>query len=144
MIRVTLDTNVLASGATSVAGPVAILMEAWRRADLIVVVSSHILAELEEAPRNPYFAQQLDRRARNVYLRLVRQRAIVIPITTPVPTIVSEYDDNLVLATADSGGVAYLVTGDAELLRLGAFRDVAILSPRSFLAVLDPRERAEP
>ncbi len=119
-------------------------MEAWRRADLIVVVSSHILAELEEAPRNPYFAQQLDRRARNVYLRLVRQRAIVIPITTPVPTIVSEYDDNLVLATADSGGVAYLVTGDAELLRLGAFRDVAILSPRSFLAVLDPRERAEP
>lgn len=137
MIRVTLDTNVLASGATAVVGSIATLMDAWRRADLTVVISSHILAELEDALRNPYFAQRLDPRARNVYLRLVRQRATVIIITTPIPSNVSDYADNLVLATAESGGVGYVVTGDAELLRLGAFHDISILAPRAFLDLMD-------
>lgn len=144
MIRVTLDANVLASGSLAVAGSIAALIEAWRRGEFAVTLSAPIVAELERALSKPYFAHRLDPRARTAYLRLVHVRSAIIPITTPIPNLVSEYPDNLVLATAESGGVAYLVTGDAELLRLGAVHDITILSPRAFLEVLDREGEAAP
>lgn len=42
-------------------------------------------------------------------------------------------DDDWVLATAIAGGAELIVTGDEDLLALGAYRDVAILTPRQFL-----------
>jgi hypothetical protein len=33
----------------------------------------------------------------------------------------------------------YLVTGDRQLLRIGSYRGVAIVSPRDFLTLLDER-----
>jgi len=48
------------------------------------------------------------------------------------PGRVRDKDDLPVLGTAIAGSVAALVTGDQELLALGLFRGVAILSPRDF------------
>jgi len=42
-------------------------------------------------------------------------------------------DDDWVLATAIAGQAEAIVTGDGDLLALGAFQGVAILSPRQFL-----------
>ncbi|MFM7043235.1 MAG: putative toxin-antitoxin system toxin component, PIN family [Planctomycetaceae bacterium] len=53
------------------------------------------------------------------------------PIAVP-PGTVRDKDDLPVLGTAIAGSVAALVTGDQELLALGLFRGVAILSPRDF------------
>ena len=44
--------------------------------------------------------------------------------------------DDLVLATAERGNAAYIVTGDRELRMLGRFLDIEIVSPRRFLDVL--------
>jgi predicted nucleic acid-binding protein len=45
---------------------------------------------------------------------------------------VRDKDDLPVLGTAVAASAAILVTGDQELLGLGLFRGVAILSPRDF------------
>ena len=42
-------------------------------------------------------------------------------------------DDDWVLATAVAGEAEIIVTGDGDLLDLGGFRGIAILSPRGFL-----------
>ena len=136
MIRATLDTNALASGAVAVAGPVAALIDAWRHRDLEVVVSPHIVTELERTLGKPYFARRLSPRMREEFLRLVRENTTIVTITTPVPNVLRTRADNLVLATAESAGVAYIVSGDRELQQLGRYQDIAILSPRDFLDLL--------
>lgn len=136
MIRVVLDANVLASGAVAGAGSVAAIMDAWRRGDLEVTVSAHILDELARALTKPYFAGRLPPSLRGEFLALVREMAVLVTVVTEVPTAVSDPADNLVLATAESAGAAYLVTGDRELQRLGRYRDIVILSPQAFQAIL--------
>ncbi len=73
-------------------------------------------------------------------MQLLRDKAEPTSVTIAVIGIASHPEDDLVLATAVSGNVDYLVTGDLKLQALGRFRDVAIVSPRSFL---DRLERAD-
>ncbi len=56
----------------------------------------------------------------------------------PLPTpVCRDPDDDWVLATAIAGGAEAIVTGDADLLALGVFQGIRILSPRQFLQGLE-------
>ena len=55
------------------------------------------------------------------------------PLDTPV---CRDPDDDWVLATALAGQAEVIVTGDNDLLTIGAFRGIAILSPRRFIESL--------
>ena len=136
MIRATLDTNVLASGALDTHSAVAQVIEAWFRAEFVVVLSPYILDELDSALEKPYFAQRLRRESTAKYIALVRQFARVVPITDTLPRVASHPEDDRVLATAVSGKVDYLVTGDRNLQALGKYQTVTVISPRDFLRVL--------
>jgi putative PIN family toxin of toxin-antitoxin system len=127
------DTNVLASGAIAKTGPVASLFDAWQRGQVQVMISTHIRSEPERALTNSYFASRLDEVSRQAFLDLVRTTSTLVTITVPVPTIAKTGGDNLVLATAESAGASYLVTGDAELQRFGRYKATIIVSPRQFL-----------
>ena len=137
MIRAVFDTNVLASGAIAITRPVASLIDAWRRGEVQVVVSPHILGELDGALSNAYFVARLDADRRAAFLTLARTTATTVAITAPIPNVASTRDDNLVLATAESAGVPYLITGDAELLRIGQYKGILILSPRQLHDLLE-------
>lgn len=137
MILAVLDTNTLASCAIASTGPLAILRDAWQRRQFDVVVSSHILGELERALSKPYFVQRLDEQTREAYLTFARTSTTMTAITTPLPDVAMTRGDNLILATAESAGAAFIVTGDAELLRLRAYKTIAIVSARQFVDVLE-------
>ena len=137
MILAVFDTNVLASCAIAKTGSIASLRHAWQQGTVRVVVSSHILGELERTLGNAYFASRLDTRQRERFLDFVRTDTMMVIITASAPNIAATHGDNLILATAGSGGASFIVTGDAELLRLGAFKTVAIVSARQFLGVLE-------
>jgi predicted nucleic acid-binding protein len=74
--------------------------------------------------------------------------ATVVEIAEPVPEVVPDVPDNLILATALGGGARYLVSGDRALRQLGQFQGVQILSASEFLAVIagaeDPSGAIEP
>jgi predicted nucleic acid-binding protein len=62
--------------------------------------------------------------------------ATVVEISGPIPTALPDVPDNVILATALSGGASHLVTGDRSLQRLGHFRDVQIFSAHQFLILI--------
>src|SRR4051794_29906759 len=140
MIHVTLDTNALASGALERPGAIAQILHYWRRGHLVLVISGHILEELERTLSKPYFANRIADSDRRLFLSLLREYAMVVEIAGPVPTVVSEQGDNLVLATALGGAAPYIVTGDRELQELAEFEGIRIVSPRDFLTLLTAEE----
>ncbi|MBX3745871.1 MAG: putative toxin-antitoxin system toxin component, PIN family [Verrucomicrobiae bacterium] len=71
------------------------------------------------------------------FLTAYRERAtLVSPLPLPAP-VCRDSDDDWVLATAVAGRADVVVTGDQDLLVLGQYAGVRILSPRQFLEMLD-------
>lgn len=136
-MRVTLDTNTLASGAiASPGGTIARIIEAARAGIFDLFVSQHLFDELVSTLATPFFMRKLTSDESTGYVNLVRRVAQVVPITAEVQGVATHPEDDLVLATAVSGNADYLVTGDLKLQALGSFHGVAIVSPRAFLDVL--------
>jgi putative PIN family toxin of toxin-antitoxin system len=66
-------------------------------------------------------------------------RLTTIAITTPGDLLLSVVDDpsdNRYLECAVEGNATHLVSGDRDLLRLGRFEGIAIVTPQAFLEVL--------
>ena len=61
MIAAVVDTNVLASGFTIQGGASDLLLRAWLAGAWDLIVSDHILAELERTFQKRYFLQRLTR-----------------------------------------------------------------------------------
>ena len=130
-LRVVLDTNVLfASFATR--GLCEALFEACLHAHTIVL-SEHILAELRanlkrKLKADGAFLAQVD--------ALLREHAeIVVPMAVPKAAC-RDASDLPVLGTAVAGRADVLTSGDADLLALGRFRDIPILTPRQAYELL--------
>lgn len=71
-------------------------------------------------------------------LALYRQQAVWCePVDLGEP-VCRDPDDDRVLATARAGEAEAIVTGDADLLTLGTYSGVKILSPRDLLIRLGP------
>ena len=143
MIRAVLDANILVSGFPAATGTVAMLIDRWRAGEFLLVVSQHILDEVGRAWTKPYwqarFAPILIERA----LALLQQDADLTTITATVKGVATHPEDDVVLATAMSAQVDYLVTGDKHLQALGRYQNVTILSPRDFLTLLEQDDAQE-
>lgn len=139
MSRVVLDTNVLASGfvgryrADSTPGA---LLRAWRSGAFELVVSEILLTELTRTLGQPYFHRRLSAREIANVVPLLRREAIISPRSVTVVGVATHPEDDLILATAVSAAVDYLITGDKHLHGVGSFRGVHLLSPRAFLDLL--------
>lgn len=67
-------------------------------------------------------------------LPLYRQHAEWTDPARLPDAVCRDADDDWVLATALAGGGEAIVTGDADLLTLGSYSGVEIISPREFVA----------
>lgn len=131
-----LDTNVLASGFIRTWSPPGQLLIGWAAGAFDLIVSDPILAELASTLQHRYFLPRLPASGAAGVIDLLKREAVLTPITVEVHGVATHPEDDLVLATALSGAAGYLVTGDGQLLRLGSFQGVSILSPRTFLDLL--------
>ena len=137
MIRTVYDTNVLASGAAATRGILFAIIDPLTTGRITLVISFHIVEELENTLTKPYFMSRMRSKDIDTFLSLMSRVADVIPITLTVQGIATHPEDDLVLVTALSGNADYLVTGDKGLLNVGSYRGVTIVTPRAFLDVLD-------
>lgn len=81
MITAVLDTNVLAAGFVRPEPPPGRLLAAWQAGAYVLVVSGHILGELERTLEEPYFSRRLTRARRTADVALVREEAVMVAIS---------------------------------------------------------------
>ncbi len=140
MIRATDDTNVLASGFIRPGPPPGQILQAWRSGAFTLVLSEHILEELERTFEEPYFRRQLNLTQRAENPALLRAEAFIAPISVSVSGAATHPEEDMVLATALSGTAAFLVTGDVRFrTHVPRLLGVRLMSPTEFLEIL--RER---
>lgn len=140
MLRVVLDTNVLASGFRGrlvSQSPPAHIVRAWVRGDYPLLTSDHLMAEIRRALAKPYFVSTMSPEIVSVALDQIAQQAEEINVVPPVPKVATYWQDDLVLAAALAGEADHLVTGDGELLALGSYGDTSIVTVNEFVSILD-------
>ncbi|MDQ3225740.1 MAG: PIN domain-containing protein, partial [Chloroflexota bacterium] len=102
-----------------------------------LIVSPHILVELERTLTKPYYRTRRSQPQIESAERFVASVATVVVPTIVVSGVTPHAEDDLVLAAAVSAQADYLVTGDKRFQMVGAYMGVAILSPRAFLDYLE-------
>src|SRR5438270_4990525 len=135
MIRATLDTNVLAPGV--ITSPQTVhgqVLQAWRENKYSLVLSEVILTELSRTLSETYFSARLTAAQIEGTLNLFHSEATIVPRLVTVAGVATHPEDDLILATALSGRVDYLVTRDEKLnKKVQEYKGVVIVSPPVFL-----------
>ena len=130
-MRLVLDTNTALSGLLWARTPGS-LLNAAEAGQVQLISSAALLAELQGVLSRQKFVAQLDKRGLPVadvfdgYAALVElvHPAVVEPVVKRDPA------DDQVLATAVAGVADLIVSGDADLLDLQAFRGIPIVTAR--------------
>jgi putative PIN family toxin of toxin-antitoxin system len=136
-MKVFLDTNVLASAAATRGLCADVLREVLGSHELFL--SEQVLSELARALRSKFgIGQDLI----DDFIRLLRQDSLSAKSPDVPRVALRDKDDLHILGAAAVAGAQVLVTGDKELLALGRFGNLEILSPRQFWERLKtPRRR---
>jgi uncharacterized protein len=134
-VRAVIDTNVLLSGLLW-PGNSHVLIEQVRAGALTLVSSPVLLAELAEVAARSKFKDILARSNTNPELMLAQVRLLAeIVDPPPLPEPVSrDPDDDAVLALAAAARPDLIITGDKDLLVLGAHAGVPIVSAAEAVA----------
>lgn len=123
-MRVLLDTNVLVSAILFGGVPRELLRHAIR-GRFVPVTSSRLLDELEDLLERKFeFSPAAAAETRGEFEALAD---VVRP--KEVPRVCRDPDDDEVLAAAVAGRAAAVVTGDRDLLDLGTYGDIEIVTP---------------
>jgi putative PIN family toxin of toxin-antitoxin system len=133
-MRVVVDTNTLVS-ALLFTGSVSRLVPAWQSGRITMVVSRSILEEYLRVLAYPKF------RLTSEDVRELIEEEVLPFVETVNPrrrlrVAPRDPDDETLLECAVAGKVRFLVTGDRDLLDLGPFRRIEILTPGDLLARL--------
>ncbi|HEX9868083.1 MAG TPA: putative toxin-antitoxin system toxin component, PIN family [Candidatus Tectomicrobia bacterium] len=136
-----LDANVFVGAVLSSGGCPADILRAWRDERFHLVMSPAILEEIDRVLRYPKVRRRHRWQAEGLRLFIedLAHLAILTPGKLELHGIAEDPSDNRYLECAIEGDADYLVSGDQHLLRLGAYRKIAILTPRAFLGILEQR-----
>lgn len=130
-MRILYDTNVLI--ATLSRRESILQFKRIVQGQVIHTSSPFILAEVEAVLVEKMKVTK--QKAKAATRLLARQSIIVRPKT--IEKVCRDPFDDYIVAAAVAGKVEYLVTADQDLLVLGKYKNVVIITPRDFQGILD-------
>jgi len=134
--RVTLDSNIYISALVFGGKPMRLLEMATEGA-IRVGISDAIIAEVQRVLLTK-FGWSLERVAAAVEtIGTITEQATP---TEAVEIVKTDPDDNRVVECAMTAGSAFIVSGDVDLLALGEFRGITIVTAAAFLARFDEQD----
>lgn len=137
-LRAVLDTNVLVSGLISDHSPPRQLVDAWLDGRYTLVTSLHQAEELSHVLAYPRIAGRLHLSDAEVDLILAAllSQGQVVSGTLQLPGVTRDPKDDPLVACAVEGAADFLVSGDRDLLDLGAIENTRMVTPREFMQIL--------
>ena len=129
--RIVTDTNVLVSRLLAAQSVPGLAVREARRNGMLLV-SEATMNELAEVLARPRFDRYVSVENRKQFLRELGRRSEFVPIVCSVRECRDPKDDKF-LEVALNGRANRIITGDADLLVLDPWRDVAVLSPTDYL-----------
>ena len=127
--RVVLDTNVVISGLLG--GTATEVIRRWRGGAFDLIVSEEIVSEYEQVLKRPKF--KLPEWIVQELLDYIRSKAQWVEPHSIAESVVRDPFDTKFLEAAIAGHADWIVSGDKDLLDLGQFEAVAIISLREFM-----------
>ena len=136
--RVVLDTNVLISGLITAGGPPCRLVDAWLDGRFTLVTTLYQVQELNHVLSYPRIASRLRLPEEDLEMILVAllSEADLVPGHLQLPGVTRDPKDDPIVACAQEGGAGYIVSGDQDLLVLGEYEGIRVVSPRRFAEIL--------
>jgi putative PIN family toxin of toxin-antitoxin system len=130
-MRCVVDTNVLVS---AIVFPSSVPRQAVDKAlsEDVLLFSEFTMDELKEVLFRSKFDRYVSREERALFLAQLGSIAEFVPIIRLVRECRDPKDDKF-LEAALNGRADVIISGDADLLSLNPWRDVAILTPAKFL-----------
>jgi hypothetical protein len=137
-VRAVVDTNVIISALISPAGPPGQIIATWRLGRIIVVTSEAMLAELREAVHYPRVRRRIPMSDDELVTVLddLTSAATVLDEPGHMAVLIRDPDDAIFVEAAIAGEADYIVTGDRDLLELGSYEGIRIVTPAEFVALL--------
>ncbi len=135
-LRAVFDTNVFVSASLSknANSPTRELLERWKRKEFTLVICDQIAKEfIEKLEERNFPSDEIDEQVS----ALARAAEWVVVPEEKIESLLSDPDDNVIVACAVEGGANYLVTYDPHFDSLqGEYRGVKIVKAIPFLDVL--------
>jgi putative PIN family toxin of toxin-antitoxin system len=128
--RVTADTNIFISGLNFRGGKPFQLLELARAGKINLTVSKAILDEVADV-----LARKFDFTPADIVeaRQWITGMARTVKPAVQLDVIKEDPPDNRILECAVAAGSDYIVTGDKDLLRLGRYDSIRVLSVSDFL-----------
>ena len=138
LVKAVLDTNVLVSGLVVEGSHPRQILDAWLEGHYTLVTSLYLVEELIHVLSYPRIAERLrlDEAELEAILAALLARAEVTPGQLRLPGVTRDPKDDTVVACAVEGKVDYIVSGDRDLLALGEYEGIEIVTPRRFVELL--------
>ena len=133
--RVVLDTSTLIGALLKPHSPPAQALICAREF-FAVIVSSETLGELKRVLDRDRLDRYRSPEERATFFREYSLMAIEVDVTESV-TACRDPNDDKFLPLAVSGGAAIIVSSDQDLLTMGQYRGVPILTARAFIELCD-------
>lgn len=127
-LKVVLDTNVLISAILFGRKPKEII-KLVLEGKIIPITSQILFAELLEV-----LVKKFHFTTDKLVLaeELIKENFIFVNPSNSI-NVISDQDDNRVLEAAVEAKCKYIITGDQDLLRMGSFKNIKIVTPDTFL-----------
>jgi putative PIN family toxin of toxin-antitoxin system len=124
--KVVLDTNILVS-ALLFKGELAAIVDLWEKGKIMPVLSKETFAEFKTVLEYPKFSLTVQE------IKVIIEEEVlpyfeVIEITDNIKGICRDADDDKFLACALSASADFIVTGDRDLLDMGKYKSIRIVS----------------
>jgi len=129
---VVLDTNVIIS-AFLFGGPPKRILEHAICGAIEMAISLDILREVQEVLNRPKFGFPAEASA-----EMIRELQEISSLTYPIKklnVVPTDPDDNRIIECAIESKASVIISGDSDLLNLGEYKKIRILSPTGFLDV---------
>jgi len=137
-VKAVLDTNVLVSGLIAAQGAPRQILDAWLADQFVLVTCLYLAEELVHVLSYPRITERvhLDEQELGTILAALLDKAEVTSGHLKLPGVTRDPKDDAVVACAEEGAADYIVSGDQDLLVLGAYQGIRILTPRQFAELL--------